>query len=232
MKLDIYNLVKKYDSFRLSISELHLGNAEIVGLVGNNGAGKSTFLKLILDLILPEAGEIYSNEKSISLSEHWKEYTGSFLDEDFLIQFLTPAEYISFIADLYKISDKDLKERLSYFDGFINFNFDAKKYIREYSTGNKYKIGIVSTLITYPELVVLDEPFNFLDPTSQNQLASILKNYNLNRKALILLSSHDLTHITELCSRIIIIEDGIFIKDIENLNQERTYKELKEYFAI
>ncbi|HUX97575.1 MAG TPA: ABC transporter ATP-binding protein [Bacteroidales bacterium] len=232
MRLDIYNLGKRYNDFFLNIKDFHTEDSEIIGIVGNNGAGKTTFLKLVLDLILPETGEVYSNGVRITLSEHWKEYTGSFLDEDFLIQFLTPIEFFRFIGGIYNIPDDLLKTRLISFSNFLNFDIDKKKYIREYSTGNKYKIGIVSTLITNPKVVIFDEPFNYLDPKSQNQLVEIFKNYNSFEKALILLSSHDLSHLTELCSRIILIENGVFIKDIENLNQANTYEELKEYFTI
>jgi len=232
MRLDIYNLEKKYDDFTLKVKEFHSKDDEIIGLVGNNGAGKTTFLRLVLDLVLPEKGELFSNEKSINLSEHWKEYTGSFLDEDFLIQFLTPMEFFRFIGKSYDISDNTLTERILSYGGFLNFDLNKKKYIREFSTGNKYKIGIVSALITCPKVVLFDEPFNYLDPKSQNQLVSILKNYNSSENSLIILSSHDLSHVTELCSRIILIENGVFIKDIENLDQEYTYKELKQYFTI
>lgn len=232
MRLDIYDLEKKYDAFSLKVKEFHSKDDEIIGLVGNNGAGKTTFLRLVLDLILPESGRLLSNEKTINLSEHWKEYTGSFLDEDFLIQFLTPIEFFRFIGKIYNIPDSTLTARLLSFNTFLNFDIKNKKYIREFSTGNKYKIGIVSALITNPKVVLFDEPFNYLDPKSQNQLVSILKNYNSSEKALIILSSHDLSHVTELCSRIILIENGVFIKDIENLDQENTYKELKQYFTI
>jgi ABC-2 type transport system ATP-binding protein len=232
MNLDIYKLEKKFDNFILKVEEFHSTDLEIIGLVGNNGAGKTTFLKLLLDLMLPDSGKVLSNGKSITLSEHWKEYTGSFLDEDFLIQFLTPIEFFRFIGDIYKISEECLKTRLLSFHDFFDFDIYEGKYIRDYSIGSKYKIGIVSTLITNPQIVVFDEPFNFLDPTSQNRLVEILKKYCSNKKVMILISSHDLGHITELCSRIIIIKNGIFVKDIKNEDKDWSYKELKEYFMI
>jgi ABC-2 type transport system ATP-binding protein len=232
MRLDIQKLVKSYKNFALKVGEFHACESEIIGLVGNNGAGKTTFLKLVLDLIVPDIGEVCSNQKSISLSEHWKEYTGSFLDEDSLIQFLTLFEFFSFIGRIYEIPEGTIKSRLESYRNFLDIDINERKYIREYSTGNKYKIGIVSTLITKPKILILDEPFNYLDPTSQNHLSLILKNYNVEEKALIILSSHDLSHITELCTRIIIIENGIFIKDLININQENTYHDLKSYFMV
>ena len=232
MGIDIFNLRKKYDDFTLKIEEFHSKDTEIIGLVGNNGAGKTTFLRLLLDLILPEEGTVYSNGKSVRFSEHWKEYTGSFLDEDFLIQFLTPLEFFNFVIKVYNIPEETFRFRLHFFEDFLNLNLYSKKYIREYSTGNKYKIGIVSTLLTKPKIVIFDEPFNYLDPTSQNQLVFILKQYALSENALILLSSHDLSHVSELCSRIILIDNGAFVKDIINKQQETTFSELKEYFSI
>jgi ABC-2 type transport system ATP-binding protein len=230
MNIDIYNLIKNYKDFSLGIKELHLNSPSVVGIVGNNGAGKTTLLKLMLDLILPEYGDIFSNNKLIRLSDHWKAYTGSFLNEDFLISFLTPIEYFNFIADIYKITQNELLQRLKDFDSFLSFDIRSKKFIREYSIGNKYKIGIVSSLITMPEIVILDEPFNFLDPSSQNQLSVILKDYCYNKNAMVLLSSHDLIHLSELCSRVIVIENGSLVHDINNLNPDKIYKELRSYF--
>jgi ABC-2 type transport system ATP-binding protein len=232
MSIDVYNLKKSYPDFKLYIEEFHACENEIIGLVGNNGAGKTTFLRLILDLLLPDSGEIYSDNQSINLSDHWKEYTGSFLDEDFLIQFLTPVEFFEFIGKIYRIPRKLLEERISYLNGFIKIDLNTKKLIRDLSTGNKYKIGISSALITDPKIIVLDEPFNYLDPTSQNCLSSILRHYQKDKKGCILISSHDLMHIAELCTRILIIDNGLIIKEIKNLSSEVTTKELKDHFMI
>lgn len=232
MNIDVFELEKNYDDFKLTVNEFHLLDSEIIGLIGNNGAGKTTFLRILLDLIVPDNGKLFSNGNTITLSDHWKAYTGSFLDEDFLIQFLTPKEFFRLIGRIYSISDQTMEKRLNPYLDFLNFDLDKKKYIREYSTGNKYKIGIVSSLIIYPKILILDEPFNFLDPKSQNQLVNILKKFNQTEESSILFSSHDLTHVTELCKRIILIENGMFIKDIHNEDQEKTYNELRNYFSI
>jgi ABC-2 type transport system ATP-binding protein len=232
IQLDVYNLQKSYKDFTLQIKEFHARNTEIIGLVGNNGAGKTTFLRLLLDLVMPENGEIYSNQISITLSEHWKEYTGSFLDEDFLISFLTPMEFFKFISNVYDITYEELNKRLLKYEQFLNIDLNIKKFIRDFSTGNKVKIGIVSTLITNPRVVVLDEPFNYLDPTSQNYLSLILRNFHKTEDSCIILSSHDLTHISELCTRVIIIDNGQIIKDLRNDSPSQLSMELKEYFMV
>jgi ABC-2 type transport system ATP-binding protein len=232
MILEVLDLKKSYKDFTLAVRAFHAGNHEIIGLVGNNGAGKTTFLRLLLDLVLPDHGKIFSNNISINQSDHWKAYTGSFLDEDFLIGFLRPIEYFEFIGKLYNLSLENLKFKILRFQKFLNIDFNSKKLIREFSSGNKYKIGIISTLITAPELVVYDEPFNYLDPTSQNVLSTILREYTEEYNATIILSSHDLSHISELCTRILIIDNGIFIKEIENFSPEQTSQVLKSHFMV
>jgi ABC-2 type transport system ATP-binding protein len=232
MVLEVLDLKKSYKDFTLVVKEFKAGSCEIIGLVGNNGAGKTTFLRLLLDLVLPDSGKIFSNQISINQSDHWKEYTGSFLDEDFLIGFLSPMEFFEFIGKLYNVSLDSLKLKLLGFQKFLGIDLNSNKLIREYSAGNKYKIGIISTLITCPKILLLDEPFNYLDPTSQNILSSILGAYAKEYSSTIILSSHDLSHISELCTRIIIIDNGLFIKEIENSSSERTSQVLKSHFMV
>ena len=104
-----------------------------------------------------------------------------------------------------------------------------KKLIRNLSAGNKQKVGIISTLINQPKLVILDEPFNFLDPTSQNILKHMLKEYNQSTGATVLISSHNLSHTVDICSRIALLEHGVIIRDLQNENG-CAKKELEDYF--
>ena len=226
------NLAKSYkQKVVLNISELTVNDGEIFGLVGNNGAGKTTLLRLMLDLIKAEKGELRSGEYVISKSEKWKDYTSSYLDEGFLIGFLTPEEYFDFIAEEYGFTRELIASKLSEFSNFFNGEIlgQKKKFIRDFSKGNKQKIGIASALITGPKVVILDEPFNSLDPTSQILLKRILSDYNRSTGATMIISSHDLNHVTEICTRIAIIERGVIIRDLHNGGQAMA--ELSDYFS-
>jgi len=227
------DLIKSYNrKIVLNISDLTINDGEIFGLVGNNGAGKTTLLRLMLDLIKADKGQISSGDFVIAKSEKWKDYTSSYLDEGFLIDFLTTEEYFYFIAEEYGLTKELIDSKLSEFSDFFNGEVlgQKKKYIRDFSRGNKQKIGIASTLITGPGVVILDEPFNSLDPTSQILLKNMLSDYNKKNSALIIISSHDLNHVTDICTRIAIIEKGAIIRDLKN--DGGAMNELANYFSV
>ena len=104
----------------LNISSVSIANGESFGLVGNNGAGKTTFFRLILDLIEASAGEVMIDGEPVARSDAWKQKVGSFLDEGFLIDFLTPDEYFAFTAKLYNKSEGDLNSFLESMQEFFN----------------------------------------------------------------------------------------------------------------
>jgi len=231
--INVTNIIKTYNKKTvLNISDLTITNGEIFGLVGNNGAGKTTLLRLLLDLIRAEKGEVRSEDHIVAKTEEWKEYTASYLDEGFLIDYLTPEEFFGFIAEEYRINKEELNRRLAEFSDFFNGEVlgQSRKYIRDFSKGNKQKIGIASALITEPGVLILDEPFNSLDPTSQILLKRLLSDYNRRTGATVIISSHDLNHVTEICTRIAIIERGIIIRDLQNNGQ--TMAELASYFSV
>lgn len=231
MKINIKNLTKEYNSKTvLNIGELKIESGEMFGLVGNNGAGKTTFFRLLLDLIKSDSGKILLGDIDVTKSEKWKNFTGSYLDEDFLINFLTAEEYFYFVGDLYGFAKNDINIKLKQYSKFFNNEILAQKgkYIREYSQGNKQKIGIISTFLIEPKIIILDEPFNNLDPTSQILLIDMLKEYNRISNATILISSHNLNNISEVCNRIVLLEKGEIIKNF--LNNKVTLNELKKYF--
>jgi len=230
--LEVKNLKKVYnDSFALTIQDLKITKNESFGLVGNNGAGKTTFFRLILDLIQANEGEILSNGKTVAYSEHWKQYTGSFLDENFLIEFLTFREYLEFIANLNGLNQKDVDDFILKYSDFLgNDLIESKKYIRDLSKGNQSKVGIISAIIGETEVIVLDEPFAHLDPSAQIRLKNILIDLRKNENRTLLISSHDLKHITEVCDRIVVLDNGSVKMDLQT-NPE-TLKELENYFAV
>lgn len=228
--ISISNLKKEYNGIPVvEIQTLHIGKGESFGLVGNNGAGKTTLFRMLLDLVRPTTGVITINDKNVQANDEWKRYVGSFLDESFLIFYLTPDEYFSFVGELHGYGTEDLKQFLSPFEAFFNGEIiGKKKYIRDLSKGNIKKVGIIATLIGQPEIVVLDEPFENLDPTSQIRLKELIVNECKNRNTTFLMSSHDLNHVTEICNRIVLMEKGKVINDMKGGLQALV--ELETYF--
>jgi len=225
-------LSKKYSGNTvLNIASLEIPKGQAFGLVGNNGAGKTTFFNLMLDLIKPSTGIILNNEIQVNTSEDWKPFTASFIDESFLIGYLTPEEYFYFIGELRGMNKADIDTFLMQFEEIFNEEIlGKKKYLRDLSKGNQKKAGIVAALIGNPEVIVLDEPFANLDPTTQIRLKKLLKDLTQKSNATILVSSHDLGHVTEVCERIVVLEKGNIVKDIKT--SDETLRELETYFSV
>lgn len=240
MRIDINNLTKVYGKKTVvSIGSLKIDDGDFLGLVGNNGAGKTTFFRMIVDLVKADGGNVslsYTNEKGVPViinpaeSEDWKNYTGAYIDEGFLIDFLTPEEYFHFVANISGIDDENVRCQMERFTTFMGGEIlGQKKLIRNLSSGNKQKVGIVAALLARPQLLILDEPFNFLDPRSQNILKDLLTEYNHETNATILLSSHNLTHTVDICKRIVLLEHGLIINDLENENGSAA-TQIEDYF--
>ncbi|WP_457618933.1 ABC transporter ATP-binding protein [Lutibacter sp.] len=228
----VTNLTKKYNNVQvLNIEELTIPDGQTFGLVGNNGAGKTTFFNLILDLISPTTGFITNNNIEVNKSEDWKPFTSAFIDESFLIGYLTPEEYFYFIGELRGLNKADIDVFLQQFKEIFNDEIlGKKKYLRDLSKGNQKKAGIVSALIGNPEVIVLDEPFANLDPTTQIRLKILLKELTKNNNSTVLISSHDLGHVTEVCERIVVLDKGNVVKDLKT--SKETLKELESYFSV
>ena len=226
------NLTKVYNGTTvLNIPEISIEKGESFGLVGNNGAGKTTFFRLILDLIRPQSGLVNSKDRNVAGNEDWKNYTGSYLDRNFLIDYLTPEEYFEFNGKIHGLSHEDISQFLeSMLDFFNDEVLGKKKFIRDLSRGNQQKIGVASALMADPEVLILDEPFNSLDPSSQIRLKNMLNSLKKEKKVTMMISSHDLNHVTEACDRIAILEKGLIVKDLKTT--ESTLKELQSYFAV
>ena len=203
MEIKIQNLVKQYGKNTvLNIPELTIGSGELIGLVGNNGAGKTTLMRLILDLI----------------------------EAHFLIDYYTPEEYFGFIAQVYQISKEALDSRLEQFRPLMHDEIlGTKKYLRQFSEGNRQKIGIIGAMLINPKVLILDEPFNYLDPTSQITVAKLIRQMNEQLGTTVIISSHNLNFVSEISTRILLLEKGVVIKDLPNHDGSAT-KELEEYF--
>ncbi|MGJ3235398.1 ABC transporter ATP-binding protein [Marivirga sp.] len=229
--IKINNLQKSYKKISvLNIQEIEIPERQSFGLVGNNGAGKTTLLRLMLDLIRASEGEVIIDGQAVNKSEEWKNFTASFIDEKFLISYLTPEEYFQFISKIRGVSKGDLDQHLDLFESLFNDEiFGKKKYIRDLSKGNKKKVGVAAALLGDPRLVLLDEPFENLDPTSQIRLKKIIQQFQAEKSVTFVISSHDLNHVTEICERIVILDKGEIVKDLKVT--DRTLQELTDYFG-
>ncbi len=229
--IQIKNLQKEYTGTTvLDLPELNIERGEVFGLVGNNGAGKTTLFSLVLDLIRATRGKVLIDEMPVAKSEEWKSMTGAYIDESFTIGYLTADEYFNFIGELREMNANDIAGFLANFKEFFNDEIlGKKKFIRNLSKGNQKKVGVVGALMGNPDVVVLDEPFANLDPTSQFKLRAIIKNIASQQGKTFLISSHDLDHVADVCTRIVILEKGKIVRDVQKT--ESTLAELEEFFT-
>ncbi len=228
--IQIQNLIKAYNKeIVLNIPELTIEKGEIFGLVGNNGAGKTTMFNIVLDLITASKGQVISQGINVRESEDWKDFTGAFIDETFLIGYLTSEEYFGFIAGLRKMSKTEISEFLETYHDFFNGEIlGKKKFIRDFSKGNQKKVGIVASLMGKPEIVVLDEPFANLDPSSQYKLRKLIKDFAAKNGTTFLISDHTLDNIADVSTRLIILEKGEIVRDVPKT--ETTLQEIEAFF--
>lgn len=230
--ISIKNLQKLYKGIvAVDIDALEIYEGEVIGLVGNNGAGKTTFFRLLLDLIRANKGEILSKGNLVTATEEWKSYTAAYIDDGFLIEYLTPEEYFYFVGKLNQLSKADVDDFLQSYQAFFDDAILKKgKYIRDFSKGNQFKIGIIAVLLIKPELLILDEPFANLDPTTQLRLVDMIRKMAVDNRMCIIVSSHDINHVSEVSSRILLMEKGKIIKDIAG--GEAAYQEMVDYFKV
>lgn len=229
--ITISNIKKAFgQTIASDISSFQVNDGDILGLVGNNGAGKTTLFRMLLDLLKPDTGSVTLDGINPAESEAWKDKTGAYIDDSFLIDFLTPEEYFAFLGKISNISQEEVEARLKPYERFASGEvFGQKKLIRNLSAGNRQKVGIIAALFNRPQLVILDEPFNFLDPSSQNILKHILTEYNHETGATILISSHNLQHTIDISTRIALLEKGQIIRDLPN-SDSSAKAELENYF--
>lgn len=227
----ITNLKKQYkEAVVLDVDHLDIPKSQCFGLVGNNGAGKTTLFRIMLDLVRATSGQVLIEDEDVAKSENWKNKVGSFLDEHMLLSYLTPDEYFEALRKIHQLSLDDLKLHLDKFEELFNGEIlGKKKYIRDLSKGNLKKVGIAAAMMGVPDIVFLDEPFENLDPSSQVRLKKLIDQEKSGSKITFLISSHDLNHVTEICDRIVLLEKGKIIKDLEDKAQ--MMEELNAYFG-
>lgn len=229
--IQISQLKKQYkEAVVLDVDSLEIPSGECFGLVGNNGAGKTTLFRIILDLVRASSGYVKINGEDVSKTEAWKAKTGAYLDEHMLLAYLTPDEYFETLRVIYGMSVADLKNHLDRFTELFNDEvLGKKKYIRDLSKGNLKKVGIAAALMGNPDVVMLDEPFENLDPSSQIRLKKLILRETESSRVTFLISSHDLNHVTEICERIVLLEKGKVIRDLREKTEMMA--ELEAYFT-
>jgi ABC-2 type transport system ATP-binding protein len=229
--ISVQNLKKQYkEAVVLDVETLEIPKSECFGLVGNNGAGKTTLFRIMLDLVRASSGEVFIDGQNVSKTEDWKARVGAYLDEHMLLSYLTPDEYFETLRKIYRLSEEDLRLHLENFKDLFNDEIlGKKKYIRDLSKGNLKKVGIAAALMGNPEVILLDEPFENLDPSSQIRLKKLILHEKERSQITFLISSHDLNHVTEICDRIVLLEKGKVIKDLKE--KELMMSELDSYFT-
>lgn len=212
--LHIENVSKTYPKgFTLKVDRLKIEVEERVGLVGNNGAGKTTLMLLTLGLLRADAGAVRMSGTDVKKASSWRRRVASYLGEASLIPFLTPYEYWSFVAAAYDIPGADLTKRLRRYDGLHGVAAADRKLIRDFSAGSRKKIGLTAAMLVRPAFLLLDEPFAGLDPRSQAGLLQALSDLNRDYGTTLLVSSHDLSHVVDLCARIVVLDGGRIVQD-------------------
>ncbi len=231
--IQINELKKEYGRDTVvDIPQLHIQQGECFGLVGNNGAGKTTLFQLILDLVRPTGGHVLIEGEDVRSSEEWKKNVGPYLDKHMLLTYLTADEYFNFLRKIYGLSKEDLEIHKERFEPLFNGEIVGnKKYIRDLSKGNIKKVGIAAAMMGQKHLVLLDEPFEALDPTSQNRLNNIILEEKEQSQTTFLISSHDLAHVTDICNRIVLLEKGLVKQDLK-AEKQAMVQALDEYFNV
>ncbi|RPA66024.1 ABC transporter ATP-binding protein [Cyclobacteriaceae bacterium YHN15] len=229
--ITVNNLKKQYkDAVVLDVESLEIPKSECFGLVGNNGAGKTTLFRIMLDLVRATTGHVMLDTVDVSKNEDWKGRVGAYLDEHMLLSYLTPDEYFEALRKIHQLSEEDLKLHIQKFEELFNGEIiGKKKYIRDLSKGNLKKVGIAAAMIGNPEVVMLDEPFENLDPSSQVRLKKLILQEKEGSQITFLISSHDLNHVTDICDRIVLLEKGKIIRDLHD--KSTMVEDLNTYFG-
>ena len=221
------NLTKMYgDKAAVSSMDMHVKQGDIYGFIGRNGSGKSTTLKMLCGLAFPTQGSIRVFGQSLS-RESVRKRIGVLIESPGLEPGRSAYENMYLKASLMGIvdPDKEIRELLT----LTGLNPDNKKLVKRYSMGMKQRLGIAMALLGGPDLLILDEPINGLDPEGMNQLRSLLVDLNQKKGVTILVSSHILGELSKMATRYGIIKDGCLVKEI---SKEELSAECKDYLYL
>ncbi len=191
--------------------DLRIEKGEIVGLLGPNGAGKTTTINLLLGFLFPTAGSVYvlgADPRHVKT----KARLGFLPEESYFYRFLTGEELLHYFARLFGMSAASRKQKVDELIARVGMEHARKRRLREYSKGMLRRIGIAQALINDPEFVILDEPSSGLDPIGNREVKDLI--LDLKRKGTtVLLSSHLLADLEEVCDRVVMLYQGRKIRE-------------------
>lgn len=228
-----YKGAKKYSARSISFV---VEDGTIMGLVGSNGAGKSTTIKSIVGILPFDGGKITVNGFDIvKESANAKMTIGYVPDDHSVYEKLTGREYVNYMGSLYGVDKETKAKRLEHYAKLFSITKSLDNQIFSYSHGMKQKICLIGSLIHEPKLWVLDEPMMGLDPTTMNQVRKCIKEY-AGRGNSVLFSSHNLDIVEKLCDNVCIINEGRLVKNFnletekqdENFDLEKIFEEIIE----
>lgn len=226
MSLQIIDLTKKFgEQTALNNINLNIKKNEIVGLLGPNGAGKSTLMKSITGVLKIETGQILFQGRNISQSPIESKKNIGFLPENNpLYQDMFVKEYLNFVANIHKISSKRVEEVID----LVGITPEKSKKISQLSKGYKQRVGLAQAIIHQPDLLILDEPTNGLDPNQIIEIRNLIK--EISHETTIILSTHIMQEVEALCSRVILIHKGQIIQDCSIEDFKGKFQNLEEAF--
>ena len=227
MSLQIIHLNKKFgEQVALNDINLEIGNSEIIGLLGPNGAGKSTLMKSIVGVLKIDEGQILFNGNDVTENEIATKKNMGFLPENnTLYPEMYVKEYLNFVADIHQIA----KERVDEVIELVGITPEKSKKISQLSKGYKQRVGLAQAILHSPDLLILDEPTNGLDPNQIIEIRNVIK--EIGRQKTVILSTHIMQEVEALCSRVILIHQGNIIQDSQIEEFKGKYGSLEEAFA-
>ncbi|AZI31690.1 ABC transporter ATP-binding protein [Kaistella carnis] len=227
MSLQIINLTKKFgDQTALNTINIEINKSEIIGLLGPNGAGKSTLMKSIVGALKIDEGQIIFDGKDICEDEIATKKNMGFLPENNpLYNEMYVKEYLNFVADLHRIS----KDRIEEVIELVGITPEKAKKIGQLSKGYKQRVGLAQAILHSPDLLILDEPTNGLDPNQIIEIRNVIK--EIGKEKTVILSTHIMQEVEALCSRVILIHEGNIIQDANIDDFKGKYANLEEAFA-
>lgn len=227
MSLNIINLSKKFgEQTALNAINIEINSNEIIGLLGPNGAGKSTLMKSVAGVLKIEEGEIIFNGKDIRENEiETKKKIGFLPENNPLYGEMYVKEYLNFVADLHKIS----KQRIDEVIDLVGITPEKSKKISQLSKGYQQRVGLAQAILHQPDLLILDEPTNGLDPNQIIEIRNIIK--EMGKEKTVILSTHIMQEVEALCSRVILIHQGNIVQDCNIEEFKGKFSSLEEAFA-